>query len=136
MAKTAVKLPKWLTQNSEKPNHFTANPDLYYPMIQKELEIPDDKLDQYWIEVFFQCLKMDVQHQVRVCGVDPRQLDPPLQLEIRINSGRNSDGTSNMGATKEKWALKNYPKGRGIVKATQGREARQHFQRLRGFIAQ
>ena len=87
----------------------------------KELGVgPEDdperrhSIDQYWIEVAYQCVKMELQ---RLLG--------RFNFEIRIVAH---------GGRKERWALKNHPNGRGVKAATQGREAREHYRRLRGFI--
>lgn len=76
----------------------------------------DGDLDQYWLEVAFQFIKMDVQ----------RAVNWPIQpLEIRMHD-------------REKYfAQKNFSEGRGAKQAasmTGGKEAREHWKRIRGTV--
>ncbi len=66
---------------------------------------------QYWLEVAFQCMKMDLQLALR-----------SFTFEIRVHD-----------ADKEFQQAK-FPAGRGIAAATWGKEAREHFRRLRGVV--
>ena len=69
------------------------------------------KPTRYWLEVAFQCMKLELQVAMRGHG-----------FEIRVHD------------TFKVWAHSNHPEGRGLVAATWGKEAREHFRRLRGFV--
>jgi hypothetical protein len=74
-----------------------------------------DKPTAYWLEVAYQCMKMELQVAMRSFG-----------FEIHVHD----EG--------KKYAQKAHDPGRGPEKAAGGlrggREAREHFKRLRGFI--
>lgn len=89
---------------------YAVNADDFYPVLLAELGFPTDEPTQYHLEVAYQCMKMDMQKEFG------------FAIEIRI---------SDPG---KKWALTNFKKGKGAHAATQGREAREHYRRLRGFI--
>lgn len=67
-------------------------------------------LDQYWLEVAYQCIKMDCQ---RFNG---------MGIDIRIRD------------RERKYCQANYREGRGAHAATQGKEARNHYMRMCGSI--
>jgi hypothetical protein len=73
--------------------------------------------DQYWLEVAYQCIKLDVQSALVGTENDPRTLGKPVQINF---------------ARAEAFAQKAHPPGRGASLATQGREARTHYVRVRG----
>lgn len=79
--------------------------DKAYPEMLKELKV--EKIDQYWLEVAFQCIKMDCQ------------MAYGFGIVIHMFGSK-------------KFAQKSYPKGRGWVVATKGKEARGHYKNLRG----
>lgn len=81
------------------------------PMTNDEARPMLDEPTQYWLEVAYQCMKMELQVAMRGYGFDIRIHDP-----------------------EKKWAHKQFPPGRGLVAATWGREAREHFRRLRGVL--
>ena len=66
---------------------------------------------RYWLEVAFQCMKLELQVAMRGHG-----------FEIRVHDADKA------------WAQDKFPEGRGIVAATWGKEAREHFRRCRGFV--
>ncbi len=73
--------------------------------------------DQYWLEVAYQCIKMDVQ-----CALEDSDLNP-------VAAGR----CAQINFTRApRWALVNFRVGRGTLAASKGREARVHYKRLRG----
>jgi len=110
---------------------YIVEADVFYPALLQELKDhlgtagPNPKKPtQYWLEVAYQCMKMDMQ---AACG---------FQIEIQITN-----------ASGKKWALIKHPdpdhkvdKETGIVimtgvyKATKGLEAKRHYKALRGFI--
>ena len=106
--KGKIKLPPWAKVICESPLKIEADPDKFYPVLLFELGF--EKTDQYALEVAYQCMKMDLQTAVGRFG-----------FSIKVLNRRN-------------WALKAHPKGKGIALATQGREARAHYIRIRGSI--
>ena len=102
--------------------NLVLDPAVLYPPIQEELDVK--KLDQFWLEVIYQFAKMDAQVLVKTLKIDPR----PAKALVLIIRG-NAD-------VKNKWALKNYPEGRGVEAAAKGREARKLYAKVRGFIPQ
>jgi len=75
------------------------------------------KPDQYWLEVAYQCAKLDLQTAIAGTEYDPRIGGKPAEFKFNRS---------------DKWALKLHPTGKGIKAATQGREARGHYVRIRG----
>ena len=109
MAKSSkVKLPEWAAEDGK--NAVRVDPDKFYPAILSDLGVDEKDVDQYWLEVAYQFMKMDVQ---KAMG----------HFNFNINV-----------TNRPKWALANHKPGRGIVAATQGREARQHYVRIRGTL--
>jgi len=106
--------PKWLTK--DKKGAFVVDTHQAYPIFLKELGL---KPDQYGLEVAHQCIKMCVQDLVSASGSDPR--DTGGSLVILMDAGKD----------KEKWAQRNALAGKGARAATQGREARVHWDRIR-----
>ena len=125
MAKTlADVLPPWAAARSD--GVIVIDPNGAYPMFLKALKVSKGDIDQYWLEVVFQCTKMEIQRRLMNTNLDPR--DPgrrggPRPLLLKIMN-------------RPKWAPKNYPPGRGIWAATKGLEARQHYMSLAGVIPQ
>lgn len=74
------------------------------------LKFDQTRLDRYWLEIIYQCIKMDCQ---RFNG---------FGIYIRIRD------------TARKYAQVNYPKGRGAEAATKGKEAKGYYRRLRGSL--
>jgi hypothetical protein len=116
MAVTAS-FPAWLTRN--KGGAYLVDTHKAYPLFLKALGL---KHDQYGLEVTYQCVKMAVQDLVSASGQDPRDEGKPLV--ILMEPGRDKD----------KWALRSAPAGKGAALATQGREARVHYDRIRGKV--
>lgn len=123
-------LPKWaqrLTKEGKKVPIIRVDANLAYPSMLAELKtakadesmvdenkksildkLDPEKPDVYWLEVAFQCIKMEIQ------------LIEGFSIEIHIKD------------PEKKWNQKKFPKGRGWFAATKGKEARNHFRRLRG----
>jgi len=116
MARELV-LPKWAKVIA--PGKIEIDADGFYPELLEELDAPEE-LDQYWLETAFQCAKMDIQLAVAGTEAKPK---PGGALVIIVKDNSKESG---------KWALKNHPKGKGVEAATKGREAREHFKRIRG----
>jgi|GEM_PF-5729779 len=109
------KLPKWLT--TIIPGKVVVDPNIAYPAVFKALGIADKDIDQYWVEVAFQCAKMATQDAIL-----GSEHDTGRALMILINGD---------GDRKSRWALKNFKPGRGVAAATKGREARIHYQHIK-----
>lgn len=73
--------------------------------------------DQYWLEVAYQCAKMDLQSAVVGTPYDPRTSGKPIEIKF---------------TRAPQWALTAHSKGKGIAAASSGREARDHYTRIRG----
>lgn len=127
-------LPAWLTPAPGKPGVFNVDPDKFYPEILDRLQAAPDvpyegEVDQYWLEVAYQCMKLDAQLFLRMSGLDPR---PQQSLVLNIDGG-----------SKDKWAQKRYKPGRlerlaalGDPYKLAGKEAREYYVRMRGFLPQ
>lgn len=76
-----------------------------------------ERPDQYWIEVAYQCAKLDLQSAIAGTPYDPRTSGKSAQFNF---------------SRADQWALKKFPVGRGTGPATEGREARAHYIRIRG----
>lgn len=123
----AHKLPKWLTVR--KNGVVVVDPDIAYPLILKELGVAEKDVDQYWIEVAYQCAKMATQDLIFDSEYDPRPKnhgDKGSALVILIEAG---------GDRKDRWALKKFPVGKGIMVATKGLEAKGHYARIAKALA-
>lgn len=70
-----------------------------------------EKVDQYWLEVCYQSMKMDLQLAMGT-----------FAFVIHIHD------------KDKKFAQSKWPPGKGSAAATKGREARMHFQKLRGAL--
>jgi len=75
------------------------------------------KVDQYWLEVAYQCAKLDVQMALVGTEHDPRFSGMPAQFNF---------------SKAPEWALTRHPHGKGADAATKGKEARGHYIRIRG----
>lgn len=80
---------------------------------------PGEALDQYWLEVAYQCIKMDVQAALEASPLNPILNGKPAQINF---------------TRADRWALNKYRRGKGTLAASKGREARDHYLRLRGRI--
>lgn len=114
-----MQLPDWASQN--EAGDIIIDADTAYPALLAELE-PHFKAkgiaetDQYCIETVYQFAKLDVRRALVLGGESAW----PARILIQ--------------GDKTRWALKQWPVGRGGEKATQGREARHLYQKVRGFV--
>ncbi|MDX1810433.1 MAG: hypothetical protein R3240_00675 [Gammaproteobacteria bacterium] len=135
--------PDWITEDEN--GSYCIDADKAYPALLAELKekkLPEatksepswtkelrsldlEKLTQYWIEVAYQMAKLELRRYLLLAGKNPW---PP---KIRIKTGYK---TLESGDLISHWHMSNFPKGAGIAKATQGKEAREHYRTLRGFI--
>lgn len=119
LKRLAAVLPAWAAVDGEGVVHI--DDDQAYPAWLALLEVTE--LDQYWHEVAYQCSKLDVQLAAR----GARFLPASGTLVIKRRSVIRDDGRS-------AWDIKRFPVGRGWEAAAKGREAREHFRRIRGFL--
>lgn len=75
--------------------------------------------DRYWLEVAYQCAKLDLQSALVGTEYDPR------------TSGKSAEFHFSRAS---EWALKRFPSGKGEDAASRGKEARQHYIRVRGAL--
>lgn len=107
-------LPDWATEIPTPDGRISAyvvDADGAYEALLTELGFPLDEPTQYHLECAYQCIKMEMQ---RLLGT--------FSFELRIKD------------PEKKWALKKFKKGKGIGAATKGKEAREHYKRIRGFV--
>lgn len=134
-----LKLPAWakvvpsaLVDKGKVGVVIEVDPDTAYPEWLKALASEDypevggvkrldspTNVDQYWLEVCYQCVKLDLQAAIAGTKYDVRTSNKPAEFHFK-----NSP----------KFALKEHKPGRGPVAATQGKEARQHYKRVRGSL--
>lgn len=74
-------------------------------------------VDQYWLEVAYQCAKLDVQAALAGSEFDPRTCGKPTEIHF---------------SNAPEFALSTFEEGRGTAAATQGKEARGHYVKARG----
>lgn len=94
------------------------------PYIEELRALDINALSQYWVEVAYQMAKLDLR---RILMLEGKNAWPRM---IRIRTGY----TEVDGQPVSNWHMSRFPAGRGIEAATQGKEAREHYRRLRGFI--
>jgi hypothetical protein len=110
-----IALPNWASVVADQPTiKISVDPDKAYPALLAELGVKKSGIDQYWAEVVYQCAKMDCQAAMLRAG--------------------GTFGFSIKVLNRPAWALANLPAGRGTAAATQGREARDHYIRIRGSL--
>jgi hypothetical protein len=111
----AIKLPNWLSR--EDNGAMIIKSDLAYPAVLGLLGVDHKDVDQYWMEVAYQCVKMAAQDVARDNDLWPES----GTLAIIIESGK----------VKDEWAIASYPNGKGVEAATKGGEAKLHYERIR-----
>lgn len=134
MAETQnIHLATWLTRGPD--GMLYIDPDIAYPAMLKALGVEPEDIDQYWLEVCYQCVKLETDRIALERGFHPRQTGIGLSRTIMSEGGR-----------KQRWAIKNYPDRHadvwpgtntprsGVDRATNGKEAREHYKRIRGFV--
>lgn len=113
-----IQLPPWakvVPFNDKLCIRIEADPDGYIPEWLELLEVK--KPDQYWLEVAYQCAKLDLQACLAGTDYDPRTAGKAAEFHF---------------LNRPQWALNRHPKGRGINAASKGKEARAHYRRIRG----
>lgn len=125
---TALKLPSWARLAVDRDARIAVRveidgPKAYGAWIDtlkekyKGVEGVEVQLDQYWLEVAYQCIKLDVQLAIAGSPVDARVSGKLLQFHISRALG---------------YELANHPPGLGAEMASKGKHARKHFSRVRG----
>jgi hypothetical protein len=106
-----ARLPAWATLTEREGRIPVVDVDTHaaYPEMLRELGV--EQPDQYWLEVAYQCMKLDLQVAMRAPSFEIRMHDPD-----------------------KRWALKDHPEGRGIEAADRGGGARAEYRRMRGFL--
>ncbi|HEX9771002.1 MAG TPA: hypothetical protein VGA50_17650 [Kiloniellales bacterium] len=105
-----IQLPKWAAIDPNNPRRVIVDSAAAYPAWLEELGVGEARLDKYWLEVAYQAIKLDIQAAMGPGG-----------LEIKMTRAA-------------KFAQKTYRPGRGTARASQGKEARGHYARIRGFL--
>ncbi len=118
-----ARLPAWAEPHPSDTNAVLVDPDKAYPSLLSELGA-SEKIDRYWLEIAYQCVKMDLQTALR-------RYD--FTIHIRSDDGR-----------KDRWGFHAHKGTRGhagkavddplVIRATKGKEAREHYRRIRGFV--
>lgn len=106
-------LPSWATDGGKTAKGMRiieVDADAAYKAWLADLDVK--KPDRYWLETAYQCIKMDVQ----VASGEP------IEMRWKMDSGYKN------------WSQTDYPAGKGAAAATLGREARDHYRRIRGFV--
>lgn len=141
---------RWLYRSTVRPNRFEIDPDVIFPLLFNALKskygkmarrrhkLPDGweeiaygdlrRPTRYLLEVLFQCAKLEVRHTLKVSGI---QHGAVMDFRFWGHDGRD-----------ERWIkLKGKRPGRvvdgvplGETAAAQGKEAREHYRALRGYI--
>ncbi|MCP4304718.1 MAG: hypothetical protein GY788_07545 [bacterium] len=123
--------PAWMGLVEDKPGFVSVDPDLFYPAMLESLGVAEEPISAYWLEVAYQCMKLDVQLHVALAGIDPR---PKSSLVITVN-GRPGH--------KARWAQSRKPKGKMADLAKKygddawkqvARDAREQYKRIRGVL--
>ncbi|SEN43472.1 hypothetical protein [Nitrosomonas marina] len=114
--KTA-QLPAWA--KALAPGKIEIQASVFYPEWLALLGVAEKDINQYWLECAFQCAKMDIQFAVAGTELMP---SPGGALVILVKDDDKVTG---------RWAQKNYPEGKGVDAATRGKEAREHYRRIR-----
>lgn len=112
-------LPSWASQETPRSDKLSViinvNSKAAYDEWLEKLGNPH--VDQYWMEVAYQCIKLDCQMALVGSEFDPRTCGKPAEIRF---------------ARCDEYRLSNLEPGRGVEASTGGREARDHYVRLRG----
>lgn len=136
LRKNDVRLPPWAKQGEiiRKGVSMTilVDTDAALTEWQKLLGVADEEVDQYWVQVFNQCAKLDVQAAVANSDYDPRLRAAPYEIRF---------------LRADRWKIVSFPDNHkkvvkdsdgntkimtGVEVADQGKEARNHYKRIRG----
>lgn len=125
-----INLPKWMQRDKLQLPDWARLMEVADTSVSVNIEVDTNKamrewigllgsppLDQYWLEVAYQCVKLDVQQAIAGTEYDPRVAGKSAQFHF---------------TRADQWAQKKHPVGKGAVAASQGKEARGHYVRIRG----
>lgn len=116
-----LKLPPWAkvakVQRDSAAIIVEVDCDAAYPAWLAELGNPT--VDQYWLEVAYQCIKLDVQAALVGTKYDPRTAGKHAVFKF---------------SRAEAWEQAKHPAGKGAEAASRGKEARGHYTRIRGSL--
>lgn len=139
-----VSAPDWMTKSLRLPS-WAAACETHSHKLGGRIEVDTgaamhewltllgapDQLTQYWIECAYQCVKLDLQLAIENSGIDPRTAGKPVEFnfqradEFALNKFPPGDTrTVNVNGTELQLS--------GVELATNGREAREHYKRIRG----
>lgn len=107
------------TEEGAEPTY--ADNDKMYQGLQRE------EIDQYWLEVALQVAKRDLQVAINNTDLMPAK---GSALVIIVKDGTKASNKSGVST----YAQSAYLPGRGVEKATKGKEARGHYDRIRGVL--
>lgn len=134
----AIQLPSWAERHPAMANTILVDPDKFYPEMLGELRqaalgasqstlaevgaLPSDvevlrnnKISKYWIEVAFQCMKLDLQTAMRRFN---------FSIHLRGDDGRS-----------QRWGLKHHPGTEAdVLRADRAQQARAWFRLIRSFL--
>jgi hypothetical protein len=113
-------LPSWAKMIGKGKVEIEATE--FYPTLLAELGVADADIDQYWLEVAYQCAKLDIQQAVFGTTDGPEK--GGALVTIVTDASKGEDGS--------KWAQRKWPEGAGASAATKGRAALEHYKELRG----
>lgn len=112
-------LPKWASIAAETPTNVSvvinADTEGYVAEWFKLLNVTQP--DQYWLEVAYQCAKLDLQSALVGTEFDPRTSGKPAEFRF---------------SRAPQYAQSKHEPGLGAERASKGREARDHYRRIRG----
>lgn len=72
---------------------------------------------QYWLEIVFQCVKLDLQLAIENTEYDPRRANKAAEFKL---------------TRAPQWRIASFPRGEGVAAAVQEKAAREHYKRVRG----
>lgn len=135
LRRDTVSLPPWAKLSAAHSPKvcalITADTDGYIRDWLALLGVHQRDVDQYWLEVAYQCAKLDLQSALVGTQYDPRTAGKAAEFHF---------------SKAPQWALSKFPDNHartelrdgkrvrvtGIEIASKGKEARQHYTRIRG----
>lgn len=114
-----VKLPPWAKLAAKQDERLAAKIEVDSQKAYAEwlATLKVEKVDQYWLEVAYQCIKLDVQAALAGTKYDPQVAGKANQIIM---------------SRAPEYAQAAHPRGRGPEAASKGKEARKHYARIRG----
>lgn len=129
-------LPTWASAIA--PGKIEINAEQFYPDLLNQLWADENwqesgvckglqrgEIDQYWLEVAFQCAKLDIKNAVNGSELSP-QKGGALLIMVKDDTKADS-GIS-------RYAMASYKKGKNINYRAIYKEAREHYKRIRNIL--